>query len=312
MEQQKKNLLKGYFFSILGVLVLSFDTLLIQLTYKYNIKNLWIILFYRFIFYFLSSSIITGLLVNHKLIQVIKNIDKIDIICIIAYAICNIFFTFSITMIYVSNALAIYALSPIFTSVISRLWGEKINWWNIVTLFAILLTVISILVLDILDQSNNYKNKVLGYIFIFTATITTSIYYSLIKYSQSQNQDKNTLIIIPIATLITSVISFIVLIINQSKLKISNYGYLWLSIQGFIVLPISSILLNLSTKYISGTEANLTIILETLLGPFWIYLFGIQFTPKSTIIGIGIIVFFLIFNCFMSINNNKKKEYITI
>jgi drug/metabolite transporter (DMT)-like permease len=48
----------------------------------------------------------------------------------------------------------------------------------------------------------------------------------------------------------------------------------WLVLQGLVLLPISFICLTIGPQYISATETNLMLLLETVLGPVWVYAAG--------------------------------------
>ena len=46
----------------------------------------------------------------------------------------------------------------------------------------------------------------------------------------------------------------------------------WLALQGCCVVPISFIALTVGPKYISAAEVSLLLLLETVLGPLWVWL----------------------------------------
>ena len=89
---------------------------------------------------------------------------------------------------------------------------------------------------------------------------------------------------------LTSLIALIVMNIQEKDTAIYNYDILWVGLQGFLILPIAFICVTESLKYISSTEGNMMFTLETILGPLWVSVAGIERISYLNIIGIVLVV----------------------
>ncbi len=63
---------------------------------------------------------------------------------------------------------------------------------------------------------------------------------------------------------------------------------------GVLVLGLSNILLNIGPTLISAPEVSLIFLLETILGPVWVYLGGYEAPPSSAVYGGGVLILTLI------------------
>ena len=302
--EDKNKSYNGYILAFFGAFVLSFDTLLIKLSY--DDLNTWIILFYRYIFYFLGSFIFVLCTEKCNIKNITNNIGKYDLLAILTLSTCNICFTKAVLLISITNTLAMYATSPILTSILNYfILKERLYWWTILVLIIVTGTILYIVIDDMMKETAD-ENSTLGYILALLATISTSLYFTIIKYIKVKIPDKNILRIIPSSALLTVVFSLIFILANKLSFTLSNKSLSYLSIQGIVVLTISFLSLTYSTNYISSSESNLMILLETILAPIWLNIFHIENITTSTIIGLSIVVTFLFLNSLITIFYEKK------
>ena len=68
-------------------------------------------------------------------------------------------------------------------------------------------------------------------------------------------------------------------------------GFLWFLIAGaLVVVPVAFTLLTLGPRYISAPEASLLMLLETALGPLWVWAVIGEQPGTLTLVGGGIVV----------------------
>jgi drug/metabolite transporter (DMT)-like permease len=305
-NQNTNKVYLGYLLSLVGVIVLSFDTLLIRLV---SDISYWNILFYRYLFHFLVCTIYNAIIYKKTLLKEIYNLGKLGILAVTIMSVCNACFTISIIYTTISNTLAIYAISPLMTSFFSWLtFKQKINWWTILILVAVVSTTLTVILYDHFEISNNTtiskKNNIIGCSLASIAMLTTAGYFTILRYTQLKYPSKQMVITTSLSGLLTTVVSIIGILSSNISFGVSK-NIIWLFLQGSLVLPIAFITITLSTKYISGTESNMMILLETVLGPLWVHLVGIETPPKLTIIGIVIIVILLFINSIINIRLSK-------
>ena len=135
--------------------------------------------------------------------------------------------------------------------------------------------------------------------------LTTAGYFTILRYTQLKYPSKQMVITTSLSGLLTTVVSIIGILSSNISFDVSKQNIIWLFLQGSLVLPIAFITITLSTKYISGTESNMMILLETVLGPLWVHLVGIETPPKLTIIGIVIIIILLFINSIINIRLSR-------
>ncbi len=297
-----QNTKKGFLLSFVGVFILTFDTLLLRLLSEE--LNFWTILFYRYIIYSLVSFSYN---LNNLGLIIFKEVYKtgnLGLGCVLALTLGNFCFLGSIQNTNVYNLLMIYSTSPILTSIFSYIsFRQKLFWWNILTLFLATLTTILILYFNIDEETKFSKREnIIGIYFAIGATITTSIYFTIVKYSEIKHPENKMVLTTFSSGFFTSIISFILsMVIDEHNFYLPKIDVLYLVIQGGIVLPVCYITVTESLKYISSTESNLMFLLETVLGPLWVYLGGFEKIPNLNILGIFLIVSFLSFNGIMTI-----------
>ena len=84
-----------------------------------------------------------------------------------------------------------------------------------------------------------------------------------------------------------------------------------ISLSGLIILPISFACLTFATRYTQASNIGLLMLLETSLGPFWVWL-GTNETPNIYMIMGGIVVilslawYILVDQINISVTKNKK------
>jgi drug/metabolite transporter (DMT)-like permease len=311
LENKDKKIYKGFIVSFIGIFIISFDSLLIRLVTS-NI-SVWTLLCFRYIFFTISCFLYNLYKEKGNILKEIYNLGKIGILGIIIVSTCYFSFTNSIIYTKVANTLCIYSLSPIFTSLLSYIiLRENIKWWTWVSLIICTTTVIIVIFYDINNSDNNkYKYNTFGCIIGGVGMICTSGYYTLFRFLKLHEPEKKLDLITFCAGFLTSSVSLIVALIQKNSLYINYHSILWLMLQGSIVISVSYITITYSSKYISSTENNLMVLLDTVLGPLWVYLCGIEPPPKLTIIGIVIITTLLVINGILSIRYDTNKKIVS-
>jgi drug/metabolite transporter (DMT)-like permease len=74
----------------------------------------------------------------------------------------------------------------------------------------------------------------------------------------------------------------------------SNFEWAMLTINGAIVLPIAFVLLTIGPSLISAPEVSLFSLIETVLGPVWVWLGGYEPPPLTAVYGGALLITALI------------------
>jgi drug/metabolite transporter (DMT)-like permease len=291
--------IKGIILGLLGALIITPDTLFMKLS-KFGPYEMlsWrgletaIILF--FVWYFISK--------NRKF-DFLNSMKSNGIIASLLIGIGGISFTYAISVSLVSIVLFALAFSPFVSAFFSYyILREKISKFSLFFLFTALVGI-SIAVLDIksLDlniNNNNIKGCFLGLFTAFTLGISLVLFRS--------DKSLPVMLINSYGGFIAGISGLIYLLFNNNVINLLNGKIFFISISGFIIIPLSFFLLTYSTRFTSATNISLFLLLETILGPIWIWFFIGEKLSKNQIFG-GILVILSIISFILKSKNYETK-----
>ena len=269
MNDQKKGMLLAFG----GIMFITPDSLLIRLA---NISS-WNLIFYRGFIPFLTIFI--GLLIVYRSSLFKKILDNgwHGLFFILTFAITSIVFVISIENTNVANTLVMVALAPMLSAIISLIFlkenPDKKTW------IAIIITTLAVIYIfyDAID-SGDFLGNFLGLVCATGLAVNAVIIRSAKKIS-----------LVPsamIGKLIVALFAFI--FVDQIKLENNDLIIVPLMCVACIAIPF--VCVTLAPRYITAAEVNLFFLLETIFGPFWVWLVIKEQPSLETIIGGGIII----------------------
>ena len=92
----------------------------------------------------------------------------------------------------------------------------------------------------------------------------------------------------------------------SSLSRLSRHDVRWLLFQGVAILPVSFTLISWGTKHLLGAEAMLMMLLETLLGPVWVYAALGEAPSAVTLAGGGALLVILAANGWTTLRNERR------
>ncbi|MTI09830.1 DMT family transporter [Curvivirga aplysinae] len=281
---------KGLLITLIGVLVLTPDSLLFFLA---NVDPFEMI-FWRGLFQGTALTIGFAFVYKDQFFPMVKAIGKTGILVSLSFAICNISFVYSLALTGAANTLICVATSSMWAALFSFLiMKERVRP---VTLVAMIFAFIGIIVVFMDDfGSADLSQNLFG---IATA-ITLALSFTLIRKKSHVNM------------LPTSAISaFMGAIIAVSFLYRIDYEasqWIYMAIMGFVVVPLSFACLAIGPRYIPAAEVSLLMLLETVLGPIWVWI-GIGTEPHTNeIYGGAIVVGTLLIHSLYRLKFPRKK-----
>ena len=271
------NLFKGIGIASIGALILSPDTLFM----RWSEMDVWSMLTWRGLEMGIILILFSSCFKIYR--SKYKNIySPVGLSIIISQIISSLLFTYGIAETSVSLILFCLATSPIFASLFSIfILGEKTNRATWITAFFALVGV-GIAVLNGDDVINAPQGSVLiGTICGIGASATLGLSLVLLRFKPN----------VPAMT-VTGVSAlgngFIGLLFVSPNLLFQG-DILSISFSGLIILPISFACLTFATRYTPASNIGLLMLLETALGPFWVWI-GTTETPNLFMILGGVIV----------------------
>ena len=264
---------KGTLIAFTAIMFITPDSLFIRLASL----DSWNLIFYRGFIPFVV--VLLGLLALYKtkLLKEIINNGWHGFFYACTFTVTNIFFVISIENTNVANTLIMIALAPMLSAIISFFFlkenPDKKTW------IAIIITTLSVLYIfyDSLEAGDLLGNF-LGLVCATGLAVGAVIIRSAKKIS-----------LVPSAMMGKLTVTLIALLfVDQFKLEGGDAVIIPLMCIMCVAIPF--VLVTLAPRYITAAEVNLFFLLETILGPLWVW-FVIKEQPSlETILGGAVIV----------------------
>ena len=266
------NQKKGTILAITGTLLITPDSLFIRLA---NLES-WNLIFYRGFIPFIVVFIGLLIIYKTKLINELINNGWHGFAYACVFTITNIVFVISIENTNVANTLIMIALAPMLSAIISFIFlkenPDQKTW------VAIIITTLSVIYIfyDALD-AGDFLGNFLGLVCATGLAVGAVIIRSAKKIS-----------LVPSAMLGKLMVALIALFFaNQFKLE--GYDLTIIPLMCIMCVAIPFVLITLAPRYITAAEVNLFFLLETILGPIWVWMVIHEQPSIETIMG-GIVI----------------------
>ena len=259
---------KGIMMSLAGVFVLSPDSLLIRLADL----NDYTLIFYRGLFPIIVISLVLWIYYRTRFVGALLRIGWIGVLNGILFACVNITFISAIQRTSVANTLLFLSSAPIFAAILSLIVlreNQRPSTWLIIAL--------SLLSIFIIGWGSYGSNGLLGDFFAICCAIVTASSAVLIRY-------KKDIDLVP-SVIIGSFFTACYGLIQAPELSISSVQLIYLGIIGFILIPFAFIMLTIAPRFANSAEVQLVYLLESILGPLWVWLVIREAPSLNTIIG---------------------------
>ena len=270
---------KGIALSLIGVLVITPDSLLIRLISMPS----WELLFYRGLIPFVLLFILLLLYYKKNFLHSLLITGLPGLFYAILIALGNTTFVISIQNTNVANTLIMIALTPFATAILSSIFlkehPSQRMWFTIIACFIVVLFIF---------YDSYQGNRMFGDFFGLLTAILIGGSAVVVRYSKLVNFLPSLLI----AKLFTFVIP-ILFIQSFPESLIIDLREFYLIIAMGICLFIALSFITLAPRYIPAYEVEIFFVLETILGPLWVWLIIHEQPTTKTLIG-GICIILII------------------
>jgi drug/metabolite transporter (DMT)-like permease len=249
------------------------DSLFIRLA---NI-NSWNLIFYRGLIPFLVVFIGLIFIYKTKLLKELINNSWHGVAYAAVFTMTNIVFVISIENTNVANTLIMIAMAPMLSAIISFIFlkenPDQKTW------VAITITTLAVIYIfyDALD-AGDFLGNFLGLVAAMGLAIGANIIRSAKKIS-----------LVPSAMIGKLMVALIALLFVD-QIKLEGNDLIIVPLMCIMCVAIPFVLVTLAPRYITAAEVNLFFLLETILGPLWVWLVIREQPSIETIIGGGIII----------------------
>ena len=249
-DQQKGSLL-----AFVAVMFITPDSLFIRLS---NVDT-WGLVFYRGIIPFFT--VFLGMLLIYKLnfFKILLNSGYYGIIYIGTFSITNITFVVSIQNTNVANTLVMIATAPMISAILGAIFlrepPDKKTWISIIITF---LAIVYIFFDSI--KLGNFYGDILGFI----TALGLAVGAVTIRSAKTKN-------LVPAAVVGKLFVATFALFFIESFVLIDK-DLLIIPLMCILCVAIPFVLVTIAPRFIPAAEVNLFFLLETIIGPIWVWL----------------------------------------
>jgi drug/metabolite transporter (DMT)-like permease len=245
-------------------------------------------LFYRGAIPFVVVLIGTILFYKKNFIKAFLGVGYPGIFYIFSFAICNITFLISIQNTNVANTLVMIALAPMLSAILGAIFlketPDKKTW------IAIIVTFVSCIYIfyDSLKLGNFY-----GDFFGFVTAFGLACNANLARYAKNRD-------LVPSAVVGKLCVAIFAFIFVENFELIGN-DIFYVPLMCIMCVAIPFVLVTIAPRFITAAEVNLFFLLETILGPIWVWLVIKEQPSLETIIGGSVIILTIAIHSFLAL-----------
>ena len=282
---------KGILLSLSGILIITPDSLFIRLVKI----NSWELVFYRGIIPFLCLFL--GLLIyyNKNFIKYFLAIGFYGVLNAIIVAATNVTFIVSLENTNVANTLIMLSLAPFMAAFMSLIFLKeypKRRTW-------IAMSLCFIFVIFIFYDSYG-AGRLYGDLFGFATAFLVGASAVAIRAAKNIN-------LLP-SLMLAKFFTMLIGLFFIKSIALNGQDLYLVPIMCVFMVTVPLALLTLAPRYMPAHEVELFFVLETTLGPFWVWLFINEQPSSKTIIG-GILIILTIFiHTILELKKHNKKK----
>ena len=278
---------KGSLLAFIAVMLITPDSILIRLS---NIET-WGMLFYRGAIPFVV--VLVGLIFFYKnnLLKALINIGYPGIFYVISFSICNITFIISIQNTNVANTLVMIAMAPMLSAILGSIFLKEVP--DRKTWVAIIITLISVTYIfhDSIEMGNFYGD-LFGIITAFGLACNAVI----ARYAKNRDLVPSAVI----GKLCVAVFAFFFV----DTFALVDTDLIFVPLMCVMCVAIPFVLVTIAPRFIPAEEVNLFFLLETIIGPFWVWMVIKEQPSVETIQGGVIIILTIATHSFLKLKKS--------
>ncbi len=281
-DQQKGSLL-----AFVAVMFITPDSLFIRLS---NVDT-WGLVFYRGIIPFFTVFFVMLIIYKLNFFKILFSSGYPGLIYIGTFSITNITFVVSIQNTNVANTLVMIATAPMLSAILGAIFlketPDRKTWISIIiTFFAIIYIFFDSLKLG------NFYGDILGFI----TAIGLAVGAVTIRSAKSKN-------LVPAAVVGKLLVASFALLFIESFI-LENKDLLIVPLMCVLCVAIPFVLVTIAPRFIPAAEVNLFFLLETIIGPIWVWLIINEQPSIETLQGGVVIILTIAIHSFLKLKKS--------
>ena len=278
---------KGSFLAFVAVMFITPDSLFIRLS---NVDT-WGLVFYRGFIPF--CLVLMGMLIVYKLnfFKMLFNSGYHGLIFITTFSITNITFVVSIQNTNVANTLVMIALAPMLSAILGAIFlkepPDKKTWIaiGITFLAAVYIFYVSL-------QLGNIYGDILGLI----TALGLAINAVTIRSAKKKN-------LLPAAVVGKLFVAIFAMFFIETYV-LTDQDLFIVPLMSIMCVAIPFVLVTIAPRFIPAEEVNLFFLLETIIGPFWVWMVIREQPSIEMIQGGSIIILTIAIHSYIKLKNS--------
>ena len=278
---------KGSLMAFVAVMFITPDSLFIRLS---NVET-WSLVFYRGIIPFVLVFIGMLLIYRLKFFNLLRSNGYYGFAYVLTFSVTNIAFVVSIQNTNVANTLIMIATAPMLSAILGLFFlrenPDKKTWVAIfITFFAALYIFYDSIKLG------NFFGDILG----FVAAMGLAVGAVIIRSAKKLN-------LVPSAVVGKLIIALFAMLFVKDYSLNNNDIYI-VPLMCVMCVAIPFVLVTIAPRFITAAEVNLFFLLETIIGPIWVWLIIKEQPTPETIVGGAIIVLTIATHSFLKLKKS--------
>ncbi len=281
-DQQKGSLL-----AFIAVMFITPDSLFIRLS---NVDT-WGLVFYRGIIPFFSVFLVMLLIYKLNFFKILILGGYHGLIYIGTFSVTNITFVVSIQNTNVANTLVMIATAPMLSAILGAIFlkepPDKKTWISIIVTFLAIIYIF----FDSMKLGNFYGD-ILGFI----TAVGLAIGAVTIRSAKKKN-------LVPAAVVGKLLVATFALFFIES-FALENKDLIIVPLMCILCVAIPFVLVTIAPRFIPAAEVNLFFLLETIIGPIWVWLIIKEQPSIETLQGGAVIITTIAIHSFLKLKNS--------
>ncbi|WP_253939114.1 DMT family transporter [Spiribacter salilacus] len=264
---------RGLLIALGGVLLVSFDALMVRLAAAPH----WDIVFWRG--WLICLTLALWMLVNRQSFTLPTRVrDRWLIIATIILLSGNTtLFVLSVANTAAANTVVILAASPFFAALFSRVFlREPVRPRTWAAIFAAVAGVL------VVFGGGLQGGTGIGDFYALLLAICLGAHLTILRRFPAVPR-------LPLICL-SGAVAGLMAIPFASPFALSLQSYAVVGVMGIVQMPLAMLMIAAATRYISSPEVSLCLLVETVLGPIWVWWLLSEAVPELTFIGGGVIL----------------------
>ena len=278
---------KGSLMAFVAVMFITPDSLFIRLS---NVDT-WGLVFYRGIIPFFTVFLAMLLIYKLSFFKILFTSGYHGLIYIGTFSLTNITFVVSIQNTNVANTLVMIATAPMISAILGAIFlkepPDKKTWISIIITFLAIIYIF----FDSL-KLGNFFGDILGFI----TALGLAVGAVTVRSAKSKN-------LVPAAVVGKLIVATFALLFIESFILIDKDLYI-IPLMCIMCVAIPFVLVTIAPRFIPAAEVNLFFLLETIIGPIWVWFIIKEQPSMETLYGGAVIIATIAIHSFLKLKNS--------